>query len=87
MHITGGKIFKKFRLVSSFKYITAVDCIDISSPVWKNNKFVMMLPTLLEHNPVKKINRFDWNQKIIEVNFPCVIQEYNRHMGGVEHFG
>lgn len=76
---------KKAPRGTSHKYVTTVDGVDISSLIWKDNKYVTLLSSFAGKNPVSSIKRFDRKQKkYIEVECPYVITEYNRHMGGVD---
>lgn len=47
------KSFKILSRGSSFKYTTTVDCFDVSSPAWIDNKIVTMLSFFVGINCVK----------------------------------
>ncbi|XP_026819633.1 piggyBac transposable element-derived protein 3-like [Rhopalosiphum maidis] len=58
---------------------------DIVAVIWKDTKIVSLLSTFTAIDPVVKVSRFDRKQKKrIEVDYPNIIQVYNRHMGGVD---
>lgn len=79
------KCMKNWRRGESCEYVATVDGVDISSTVWKDNKYVTMLSSFAGTAPVGKVKRFDRKLKmVVEVDCPFVIREYNRHMGGVD---
>lgn len=57
----------------SCEFVTTAEGIDVSSLVWKDNKYVTMLSTF-----AGKAKRFDRKSKqTIEVDCPFMISEYN----------
>ncbi|XP_023026106.2 piggyBac transposable element-derived protein 3 [Leptinotarsa decemlineata] len=76
---------KKVSRGTSHEYVATVDGVDISSLIWKDNKYVTLISSFAGKNPVSKVKRFDRKKKEkIEVDCPYIISEYNRHMGGVD---
>lgn len=69
---------------TSYEYMAFVDGVDISSLVWKDNKYLTLISSFAGTHPEELVNRFDRKKKeTIQVKCPYVIKEYNRHMGGV----
>lgn len=70
---------------TAFEYITVFDDIPLTSVVWKDNKIVTLLSSYCGILPKNSIKRFDKKTKrILDVNCPAIIKDYNRHMGGVD---
>ncbi|KAF0708051.1 piggyBac transposable element-derived protein 2-like, partial [Aphis craccivora] len=70
---------------NAFEYITVFDDIPLTSVVWKDNKIVTLLSSYCGILPKNSIKRFDKKTKrILDVNCPAIIKDYNRHMGGVD---
>lgn len=68
-----------------YEYVATVDGVDISSIIWKDNKYVTLISSFVGKNPISQVKRFDRKEKKnIEVDCPNIITEYNRHMGGVD---
>ncbi|CAG4981874.1 unnamed protein product [Colias eurytheme] len=63
--------------------VSMLDGIDMSCVVWKDNKVVTLLSTYAL--PVTKVNRYDKaKREKIDITCPFIVQEYNKHMGGVD---
>lgn len=76
---------KKEERGSSHEYMTTVDGVDITSLVWKDNKYVTLISSFAGTRPEALVKRYDRKQqKTIDVKCPYIIQQYNRHMGGVD---
>lgn len=76
---------KKANRGTSEEYVTTVDGVEISSSIWKDNKYVSLLSSYAGTNPITTVARFDRKEKkMIQVDCPNVIREYNKHMGGVD---
>jgi len=70
---------------TAFEYITVFDDIPLTSVVWKDNKIITLLSSYCGILTKNSINRFDKKTKrILDVNCPAIIKDYNRHMGGVD---
>ena len=67
--------------------------VDISLTVWKDNKAVRLAstyagikPFLNETTEKSTVSRFVRSEKkFVDIDCPNVINEYNKHMGGVDH--
>jgi len=80
-----GKIINNKARGIAFEYITVFDDIPLTSVVWKDNKIVTLLSSYSGILPKNSINRFDKKTKrILDVNCPAIIKDYNSHMGGVD---
>lgn len=67
------------------EFISCVDGVDISSVIWKDNKYVTLLSSFVGKQPLSKVNRYDRKEKkVVQVDCPSIIREYNKHMGGVD---
>ncbi|KAJ8930958.1 hypothetical protein NQ314_016193 [Rhamnusium bicolor] len=78
-------LLKKASRSISHEYVATVDGVDISSLIWKDNKYVTFISSFAGKNPVSKVRRFDHNEKKnIDVDCPYIITEYNRHIGRVD---
>ncbi|XP_065368731.1 piggyBac transposable element-derived protein 3-like [Calliphora vicina] len=76
---------KKEERGKSIEYVTTVDNVDISSLIWKDNKYVTLISSFAGTQPETSLKRYDRKlKKTIDVKCPNVIKEYNRHMGGVD---
>jgi hypothetical protein len=76
------KILNKQPRGTAYEYITVFNDTPITSVVWKDNKIVSLLERI---QPIDTINRFDKKSKrVIKIDCPNIIKEYNRHMGGVD---
>lgn len=65
--------------------VSMLDGIDMSCVVWKDNKIVTLLSTYAGALPVAKVNRYDKaKREKIDITCPFIVQEYNKHMGGVD---
>lgn len=65
--------------------VSVHDGIDLSCVAWKDNKIVTLLSSYAGALPVTKVNRFDRITKgKIDITCPFIVQEYNKHMGGVD---
>ena len=65
--------------------VSVYDGIDLSCVAWKDNKIVTLLSSYSGALPVTKVNRFDRITKAkIDITCPFIVQEYNKHMGGVD---
>lgn len=88
--ITNSKLPSETALKSekrgtSFEYVSHVDGVDVSSLIWKDNKYVTLISSFAGTNPLGKIKRYDRKEKQnIYIDCPFIIQEYNKHMGGVD---
>ncbi|CAG5038759.1 unnamed protein product [Parnassius apollo] len=73
-------------LQGSFEERVSVhDGIDLSCVAWKDNKIVTLLSSYSGALPLTKVNRFDRTTKEkIDITCPFIVQEYNKHMGGVD---
>lgn len=72
---------------TAFEYIIVFYDIPFTSVVWKDNKIVTLLSSYCGILPKNSINRFDKKTKrILDVNCPAIIKDYNRHMKGVDWF-
>lgn len=68
--------------------VASVGSEELSSVVRKDYKLVTLLSTFAGQNPVESVERFDRKLKnIVLVNCPFIINEYNRHMGGIDLLG
>lgn len=64
---------------------TTFDGIDMSCVTWKDNKMVTLLSTYVGSTPVSSVTRYDKAKKEkVEISCPKIVQEYNKHMGGVD---
>lgn len=76
---------KKAARGTSHEFVATIDGVDVSSVIWKDNKYVTLASSFAGRNPITKVKRFDRKEKkTVEVDCPHVITEYNRHMGGVD---
>lgn len=70
---------------TSYEFVATIDGVDVSSVIWKDNKCVTLVSSFAGKTPISKVRRYDRKvKKIIEVDCPYIITEYNRHMGGVD---
>lgn len=75
----------------STEYCGSALNVDISLTVWKDNKVVRLASTYAGVKPFKNensqtVSRFVRSEKkYIDIDCPNVINEYNMHMGGVDH--
>ena len=76
---------KKRDCGDSFEFVGVVDNVEISITAWKDNKTVVLASSFLGQLPLAQVQRYDKNQQQrISVTCPAVVQEYNKHMGGVD---
>lgn len=76
---------KKVERGTSHEFVASVDGVDISSLLWKDNKYVTLLSSFAGTHPEISVKRYDRKKKeTVQVKCPNVIQQYNRHMGGVD---
>lgn len=79
------KEMKKKERGSSVEYCATVDGVDISTTSWKDNKLVHLASSFAGEEPKSVVRRYDKSSKThIEIDRPFVVNEYNRHMGGVD---
>lgn len=65
--------------------VACIDDVEIASVVWKDNKLVNLISTFTGKEPIQTAQRFDKNQKkMITLECPNIIKEYNMFMGGVD---
>ncbi|GFY54588.1 piggyBac transposable element-derived protein 3 [Trichonephila inaurata madagascariensis] len=57
--------------------------VEISVTAWKDNKTVIMASTFAGEKLLGKVMRYDKTKNRAEIIRPHVIEEYNKHMGGV----
>lgn len=70
---------------TSYEFVASIDGMDVSFLVWKDNKYVNLISSFARTHPETMVKRYDRKQKrTVDVKCPFVIQEYNRHMGGVD---
>lgn len=76
---------KKANRGTSHEFVATIDGVDVSSVIWKDNKYVTLVSSFAGTEPISKVKRYDRKEKkIVEVDCPYIITEYNRHMGGVD---
>lgn len=65
--------------------VSTLDGVDMSCVEWKDNKVVTLLSTYAGALPVTEVSRYDKAKKEkIGITCPFIVQEYNKHMGGVD---
>ncbi|GFV91637.1 piggyBac transposable element-derived protein 3 [Trichonephila clavipes] len=57
---------------------------EISVTAWKDNKTVTMALTFAGEKTLGKVMRYDRTKNCVEIIRSHVIEEYNKHMGGVD---
>jgi hypothetical protein len=65
--------------------VAVMDDIDVTYVRWYDNKSVNLLSTFVGAEPLAAVSR--WNRmenKYCQVPSPKLVQEYNKHMGGVD---
>lgn len=76
---------KKWKRGDSCEHLGVVNDIDISTTVWKDNKTVVLASSFAGEAPIGTVRRYEKsNKEMIQASCPFVIQEYNKHMGGVD---
>ncbi|KAM8702082.1 hypothetical protein ACLKA7_004943 [Drosophila subpalustris] len=66
-------------------------CFDTNNSIlavrWNDNAVVTLLSNFLSHTPMARTKRYDRKQrKMVTIEQPYLISEYNNHMGGVDLF-
>ena len=65
--------------------VAVIDEVQVTYVRWYDNKSVNLLSTLVGAEPVSLVTR--WNRKenkYCQIPSPKLVQEYNKHMGGVD---
>ncbi|GFS72325.1 piggyBac transposable element-derived protein 2 [Nephila pilipes] len=79
------KVFNKMKRGHSMEFVGNYNDVEISLTTWKDNKTVIMASIFADEKPLGKVMRYDKKTKIrVEIIRPHVIEEYNKHMGGVD---
>lgn len=69
----------------SMEFVANVDGIDISNVIWKDNKIVTMVSTFVGEMLKSQVGRYDKsNKRYVNIDWPSIVGEYNRYMGGVD---
>ncbi|GFT17592.1 chimeric ERCC6-PGBD3 protein [Nephila pilipes] len=69
----------------SMEFVGNYNDVEISVTAWKDNKTVIMASTFAGEKPLGKVMRYDKKIKNrVEITWPHIIEEYNKHMGGVD---
>ncbi|GFQ89898.1 piggyBac transposable element-derived protein 3 [Trichonephila clavata] len=69
----------------SMEFVGNYNDVEISVTAWKDNNTVVMASTFAGEKPLGKVMRYDKKTKHrVEIIKPHVIEEYNKHMGGVD---
>ena len=64
---------------------TVVDGIEVTAVKWLDNRSVTLASTFVGSEPKSDVERFDrLSKKKIQVEAPCCVQTYNKHMGFVD---
>lgn len=78
-------LFKKEPRGTSEEYVTNINGVDLSVVSWNDNKVVTLISSCFGELPHNQVQRFDKKEnKKNSIPRPHVIQEYNKHMGGVD---
>ncbi|XP_035211167.1 piggyBac transposable element-derived protein 3-like [Stegodyphus dumicola] len=82
--ISTENVFNKMERGHSMGFVGNYNDVEISVTAWKDNKIVIMASTFAGEKQLGKVSRYDKKTKErIEIIRPHVIEEYNKHMGGV----
>ncbi|GFS77624.1 piggyBac transposable element-derived protein 3 [Trichonephila clavipes] len=68
----------------SMEFVGNYKDVEISVTAWKDNKAVIIASTFAGEKTLGKVMRYDKTQKRVEIIRPHFIEEYNKHMGGVD---
>ncbi|GFT01330.1 piggyBac transposable element-derived protein 3 [Nephila pilipes] len=81
------KVFNKMERGHSMEFVGNYNDVEISVTAWKDNKTVIMASTFAGEKPLGKVMRYDKKTKNrVEIIRPHVIEEYNKHVGGIDLF-
>ncbi|GFW88261.1 piggyBac transposable element-derived protein 3 [Trichonephila clavipes] len=75
------KVFNKMERRDSMEFVGNYNDVEISVT---DNKTVIMAPTFAGEKTLGKVMRYDKTKNRVEIIRPHVIEEYNKHMGGVD---
>ena len=79
------KEMKKEWRGSFLEKVATIDGVTLSAVSWYDNKIVTLLSNFVGSEPVTEVKRFSKAMKeTIKIKCPNLVQEYNRHMGGVD---
>ena len=79
------KEIKKERRGSFLEKVATTDGITVSVVSWYDNKIVSLPSNFVGSEPVTEVKWFSKAMKeTIKIKCPNLVQEYNRHMGGVD---
>lgn len=79
------KVFKKESRGTSIEQVGDINGTEISVVSWRDNKVVTLASNFAGKSPVSSVRRYDKSKKnFVTIERPFVIEEYNRHMGGVD---
>ncbi|GFT19968.1 piggyBac transposable element-derived protein 3 [Nephila pilipes] len=69
----------------SMEFVGNYNDVEMSVTAWKDNKTVILASTFAGEKPLGKVMRYDKKTKNrVEIIRPHVIEEYNKHMKGVD---
>ena len=61
-------------------------CDDVALVSWHDNQFVNVASNVYDALPTSRKSRWNRKEKIVQVEMPGTIQQYNQAMGGVDLF-
>ncbi|GFY16383.1 piggyBac transposable element-derived protein 3 [Trichonephila clavipes] len=67
----------------SMEFVGNYKDVEISVTAWKDNKTVIMASTFAGEKPHGKVMKYGKTKNHVEMISHHVIEEYNKHMGGV----
>ena len=82
-HLPSEKEMKTEGRGSFLEKVATTDGVTLSVVSWYDNKIVTLLSNFVGSEPVTEVKRFSKAMKET-VKCPNLVQEYNRHMGGVD---